>query len=78
MDVKAVSVACKKAIIVDFLNKCNLYSEQKVLDYERRMSQAEKLEQLSLVQKKHDWQTYQDFNTHAINELKGDELDDWL
>jgi len=78
MGVEAVDLACKKAIIVDFLNKCNLYSEQKLLDYERRMNQVEALEQVELTQKKHDWQVYQEFNRHAINELNGDELDDWL
>lgn len=78
MSAKTISLEDKKSIIIDFLNKCNLYSDQKLLDYERRMSKADDVERTRLLQKKHDWVSYRDFNGHAIGELEGDELDDWL
>jgi len=78
VSVKTISLEDKKSIIIDFLNKCNLYSDQKLLDYEKRLIRAGEIECAELVQKKHDWASYRHFNAHAITELKGDELDDWL
>lgn len=78
MGVKSVSLQDKKSIIIDFLKKCNLYSDQKLLDYERRMNHASEHEGGELLQKKHDWTSYRDFNRYTIEELSGDELDDWL
>jgi len=76
--VKTIGLEDKKSIIIDFLNKCNLYSDQKLLDYDRRLVKAGDVESTELGQKKHDWASYRDFNAHAIAELKGNELDDWL
>jgi len=76
--VKTIGLEDKKSIIIDFLNKCNLYSDQKLLDYDRRLVKAGDVDCAELRQKKHDWASYRDFNVHAIVELKGDELDDWL
>jgi len=78
VSIQGVSLADKKSIIIDFLRKCNAFSEQKLQDYERRMVKAEEAESIELDHKKHDWSSYKSFNNYAINKLKGNELDDWL
>ena len=71
-----ISLADKKKIIVDFLQQCNKYSDEMLKKYEQQLTDEETKE--SAPQKIHDWCVYRDFNEYAINELQGDQLDDWF
>ena len=68
----------KKSIIIDFLVKCNTYSEQMLRQYEQHLTSKSKTEHAAIEQKIHDWKSYRKFNDYAINELKGTELDHWF
>jgi len=71
-----LSLADKKSIIIDFLQQCNEYSDGMLKKYEDQLTEEET--KSTAPQKIHDWGVYRDFNNYAINELKGDELDDWF
>jgi len=68
----------KKLIIIDFLKKCNAYSEDMLARYERELGEADEDESLKTQQKMHDWSSYRNFNDFAIGELKSEKLDDWF
>jgi len=76
MTESTISLEDKKNIIIDFLKQCNDYSELMLKKYQRQLSDGELNDSAS--QKIHDWNTYKDFNDYAINELKGEELDEWF
>ncbi|MBV1875394.1 MAG: hypothetical protein KUG50_02075 [Cycloclasticus sp.] len=76
MTKSTLSLADKKSIIIDFLKQCNEYSDGMLKKYEGQLIEEET--KSTAPQKIHDWNVYRDFNNYAINELKGDELDDWF
>jgi hypothetical protein len=78
MGIETISVELKKLIIIDFLQKCNEYSEQKLLTYSDVLINLSEKDKEGIQQKIHDWECYCDFNDFAISELKGEELDDWF
>jgi len=72
-----IKVEDKKKIIVEFLEKCNGYSDQMFDKYERQLLEAGADKQ-AVNNKIADWRVYKEFNAYAINELKGEQLDDWF
>jgi len=78
MSTNTISLQEKKLIIIDFLKKCNAYSEDMLIRYESELGEAGEGESLKTQQKMHDWSTYRDFNDFAIGELKSEKLDSWF
>jgi hypothetical protein len=68
----------KKAIIIDFLNKCNIYSEQMLKRYEQQLADANGADRALTQKKIENWISYREFNEYTITELNTDELDDWF
>ncbi|MDX2426182.1 MAG: hypothetical protein QNK15_08015 [Cycloclasticus sp.] len=68
----------KKEIIIDFLKQCNSYSGQMLDKYSTQLIQSDLEGAAVAKQKIHDWTTYREFNDYAIEELKGEQLDDWF
>lgn len=68
----------KKAVIVHFLRHCNRYADGKLDDYRMRLEHASDAEALALQDKLGHWTAYRAFNSHAIEELAGETLDEWL
>lgn len=69
-------LADKKQIIITFLQQCNDYSDTMLKKYKQQLIDEETKATAS--QKLNDWAVYKEFNTYAINELNGTELDDWF
>jgi predicted dinucleotide-binding enzyme len=67
----------KKEIIIDFLDKCNAYSDAMLQKYQRQLLD-EGVDAKAIQEKIRDWSAYKAFNDVAIQELKTDELDDWF
>ncbi|MBQ0723781.1 MAG: hypothetical protein KBT50_00265 [Cycloclasticus sp.] len=78
MTSRTISLQDKKQIVIDFLLKCNVYSDQMLDKYTEQSSQSDSKDQAAIQQKIHDWTSYHDFNAYAIEELTGEELDDWF
>lgn len=72
-----ISLEDKKLIIIDFLKKCNCYSDQMLVKYQEEMTVTQ-LDKKAVEQKINQWKSYREFNIHAIDELKTTELDDWF
>ncbi len=72
-----ISVEDKKMIIVEFLEKCNGYSDQMFDKYERQLLETG-VDQQAINKKIADWRVYKEFNAYAVNELKGTDLDEWF
>lgn len=68
----------KKALVADFLAKCNAYADGKLADYRRRLVAASDQETGVLEHKIDQWTTYRAFNIHTLDELEGDTLDAWF
>ena len=73
-----INLSEKKEIIIEFLGKCNAYSDSMVRKYQDE-SRDKNAENTLLVQDKIvHWLAYKAFNEYAIEELKTDQLDDWF
>lgn len=68
----------KKALIADFLGKCNEYAEQQLARYRDELDGADEWRALELQDKIGHWTAYRAFNAYALKELEGDELDSWF
>ena len=62
----------KKQIVINFLEKCNTYSQDQILILERSDKAHESNKKIE------KWQSYIEFNKHAIHELKSTKLDSWF
>jgi hypothetical protein len=72
-------LAEQKALVADFLGRCNHYADQKLADYRDRLASATDSRQaLELQDKIGHWTAYRAFNEYALEELAGDGLDDWF
>lgn len=72
------SLSQRKRIVAGFLRRCNDYAEQRIADYSARQAGADAMTALTLQDKIGHWCAYRAFNEHALAELDGSELDDWL
>jgi len=68
----------KKAVIVEFLGRCNRYADGKLEEYRGRLAAASGFDALALQDKIGHWTAYRTFNEFTIGELRTDALDDWF
>jgi hypothetical protein len=68
----------KKALIRQFLDRCNRYADDQLRGYRAAFEAATPAEQLALADKIGHWSAYRTFNEHAMAELETDRLDGWF
>jgi len=73
-----MDIAAKKAVVADFLVKCNRYAENQLERYRGQLAGTSGVEALAIQDKIGHWTAYRAFNEHALGELAGRELDDWF
>lgn len=73
-----MSVADKKAVVADFLLRCNRYADEQLAKYRAQLQDAPATEALALQDKVGHWTAYKAFNERALSELAEGELDDWF
>ena len=70
--------ADKKAVVADFLERCNRYAEGQLAKYRQQLVTAEPAAALEIQDKIGHWTAYRAFNEHALGEIGRGELDDWF
>jgi hypothetical protein len=70
--------ADKKAVVADFLRKCNDYADGQLTKYRQALAKASCAEAQALEDKIRHWTAYRAFNEIALGELDRGELDDWF
>ena len=73
-----MSSADKKAVVADYLRKCNGYAEAQLTKYRQALAAASAAEALAIQDKIGHWTAYRAFNEIALGELDRGELDDWF
>ena len=73
-----MDVAAKKAVVADFLARCNVYADAQLRKYGEQLAAAPAGEALAVQDKIGHWTAYRAFNEHALAELARGELDDWF
>ncbi|HUQ50684.1 MAG TPA: hypothetical protein VM692_00595 [Gammaproteobacteria bacterium] len=68
----------KKAVVAEFLTRCNRYAEGQLEKYRTQLDSASPGEALAVQDKIGHWTAYRAFNEHALQELARGELDDWF
>jgi hypothetical protein len=70
--------AAKKAVVADFLVRCNRYADDQLDKYRSQLAAASPRDALAVQDKIGHWTAYRAFNAHALEELTRGELDDWF
>ena len=70
--------AGKKAVVADFLTRCNRYAEGQLAKYRQDLTTADAAAALAIQDKIGHWTAYRAFNEHALAEIDRGELDDWF
>lgn len=73
-----MDVAAKKAVVADFLARCNQYAADQLEHYRAKLAAASASEALALQDKIGHWTAYRAFNERALDEIERGELDDWF
>jgi hypothetical protein len=73
-----MNVIEKKAVIADFLAKCNQYADGQLAKYRTQLADTTGSEALAIQDKIGHWTAYRAFNEHALGELASGQLDGWL
>ena len=73
-----MDAAAKKAVVADFLARCNRYADAQLQQYRERLAAASTGEALAVQDKIGHWTAYRAFNEHALAEIARGELDDWF
>ena len=73
-----LSVAEKKRIVGDFLQRCLGYADDKLADYRQRLPAVIGMDALTLQDKISHWTAYRAFTEYTIEELQTAELDAWF
>jgi hypothetical protein len=73
-----MTLAEKKATVVQFITKCNDYADGKLAEYRRQLAAASGREALAIQCKIGRWTAYRTFNEHTLGELATPKLDAWL
>ena len=60
----------KKALVRQFLARCNRYADDKLEGYQAQLNAATGTETLALQDKIGHWTAYRTFNEHAMGELQ--------
>lgn len=76
-DLPAAEVlAYRRRVVMDFLERCNQYADDKLVQYRTRLPMERDVAELAL--KMLQWSSYRAFNAHAIGEIERGELDHWF
>ncbi len=70
--------ADKKAVVTEYLQRCNRYAEGQLSKYRQELGAADATAALLIQDKIGHWTAYRAFNEHALGELGRGELDDWF
>jgi len=70
--------ADKKAVVADYLQRCNRYAEGQLAKYRQGLETADAAAALTIQDKIGHWTAYRAFNEHALGEIRRGELDDWF
>ena len=70
--------ADKKAVVSDYLHRCNRYAEGQLAKYRQDLATADAAVALTIQDKIGHWTAYRAFNEHALGEIARGELDDWF
>ena len=73
-----MDLAAKKAVVADFLVKCNRYADAQLERYRAELAVTNGPAALALQDKIGHWTAYRTFNEHALGELETRKLDDWF
>jgi hypothetical protein len=73
-----MDTAAKKAVVADFLLRCNRYADGQLDKYRTELAAASTEHALAVQDKIGHWTAYRAFNAHALAELARGELDDWF
>lgn len=73
-----MDTAAKKAVVADFLARCNRYADGQLDKYRAQLAAAPTEQALGVQDKIGHWTAYRAFNEHALAELARGELDDWF
>ena len=73
-----MNIAEKKAVVADFIGKCNEYGARQLARYRAELAGATGAEAFAIEQKIGQWTAYLAFNDYTLEELKTAELDDWF
>ncbi len=73
-----MDAAAKKAVVADFLARCNRYADCQLDKYRDALAAAAPGQALAVQDKIGHWTVYRSFNEHALQELARGELDDWF
>ena len=68
----------KKAVVADFLARCNRYADGQLEKYRAQLNAASPGEALAVQDKIGHWTAYRAFNEHTLGELATPKLDAWL
>lgn len=74
----SLSTAEKKRIVSAFLQRCCVYADDKLAQYQRQLPSATGMDALALQDKISHWTAYRAFTEYTINELTTTELDAWF
>ena len=73
-----MDAAAKKAVVADFLTRCNRYAAGQLDKCRGQLATASPVEALAVQDKIGHWTAYRAFNEHALAERARGELDDWF
>jgi hypothetical protein len=73
-----MDIAAKKAVVADFLVRCNRYADGQLQKYREQLAGSSGAEALAIQDQIGHWTAYRTFNEHALGELTRRELDDWF
>ena len=68
----------KKAVVAEFLGRCNRYADQKLAEYRGALAETTPWQAMEIEDKINHWAAYRAFNAFTIEELGTAELDDWF
>jgi hypothetical protein len=68
----------KKALVAQFIGKCNEYADGMLERYHRELAHASPREALTIQDKIGHWTAYRAFNHHTLEELATERLDHWF
>jgi hypothetical protein len=73
-----MDAGAKKAVVADFLARCNRSADDRLDKYRADLATAAPGDTLAVQDKIGHWTAYRSFNEHALQELARGELDDWF
>jgi hypothetical protein len=73
-----MTLAEKKAVIIEFLGRCNRYADGKLAEYRGALPGASAWTAMEIEDKLNHWTAYRAFNAFTIEELASTELDHWF